>query len=153
MKDITGKLQELLKEGYCTPQIARIAKKTHDPSTTIHYNIKKLEKEGKILTYKAVFDYAKIDQGFCSFVLISLTPDKYNDPEKIAHKIASRPEVESCDIITGDWELVIKVRTSDQNAYYQFVKQVLSQPGIAKTKSLVSFKQIKTEFVESQAHL
>jgi DNA-binding Lrp family transcriptional regulator len=61
--------------------------------------------------------------------------------------------VESCDIITGDWELVIKVRTSDQNAYYQFVKQVLSQPGIAKTKSLVSFKQIKTEFVESQAHL
>ncbi|MAF35477.1 hypothetical protein CMO91_06570, partial [Candidatus Woesearchaeota archaeon] len=121
MKDISSKLQRLLKEGYCTPQIARIAKKTHDPSTTIHYNIKKLEKEGKILTYKAVFDYGKIDEGFCSFVLVTLSSETYGDPEKIAKKIALHPEVESCDIITGDWELIVKIRTKDQNEYYQFI--------------------------------
>ena len=48
MKDITGKLVNLFKSGFCTPQIARIAKKLKEPSTTIHYNIKKLEKEGDI---------------------------------------------------------------------------------------------------------
>jgi len=31
--------------------------------------------------------------------------------------------------------------------FLTFVKRVLSKKGIAKTKSLVSFKQLKTEFV------
>ena len=44
MKNIEPKLISLFKEGYCTPQIARIARKIKEPSTTIHYNIKKLEK-------------------------------------------------------------------------------------------------------------
>jgi len=46
MKDIKPKLIRLFKEGYCTPQIARIAKNIDEPSATIHYNIKKLENEG-----------------------------------------------------------------------------------------------------------
>lgn len=63
MKDIKPRLIELFKEGYCTPQIARIAKRLKEPSTTIHYNIKKLEKEGAIKSYKAVFDYKKLMRG------------------------------------------------------------------------------------------
>ncbi|MEK6963478.1 MAG: hypothetical protein AABX70_03565 [Nanoarchaeota archaeon] len=65
MKDITPKIVELFHQGYATPQIARIAKKLGQPATTIHYNIKKLEKEA-IKAYKAVFDYKKIGQGFCT---------------------------------------------------------------------------------------
>ena len=44
MKDIRQKLIELLKGGYCTPQIAQLARKLNQPSTTLHYNIKRLEK-------------------------------------------------------------------------------------------------------------
>ena len=148
MKDITSKLIELFKSGYCTPQISRIAKKIKQASTTIHYNIKKLEKEGVIKAYKAVFDYKKVGMGFCTFVLLSLAPDQYADPEKIGKELATHPEVESVDICTGDWELVLKVRVKDQDEYYAFVKRVLSRKGIGKTKSLVSFKQLKTEFVQ-----
>src|SRR3989344_595335 len=111
MKDIQPKLIELFKEGNCTPQISVIAKKLKEPSTTIHYNIKKLEKEGAIKAYKAVFDYKKINQGFCAFVLINLAPMEYADPDKIAKELSKHPEVESVDICTGDWEIVIKVRT------------------------------------------
>ena len=82
MKNIKEKLVNLFKTGYCTPQIARIAKKLKEPSTTIHYNIKKLEKEGAVRAYKAVFDYSKIGEGFCSYVLISLSPDEYGNPER-----------------------------------------------------------------------
>ena len=60
MKDIKTKLINLFRKGYCSPQIISIAKKTKEPSTTIHYNIKKLEKEKIIKTYKAIFDYKKI---------------------------------------------------------------------------------------------
>lgn len=150
MKDITPKLIALFKKGYCTPQIARIAKTLKEPSTTLHYNIKKLEKEGKIKTYKAVFDYKKIDEGFCAFVLLKLSPEKYKDPEELSYELAKNPQIESIDIITGEWELILKVRVKDQDEYYSFVKNVLSKEGILKTTTLTSLKQIKSEFIVNE---
>ena len=147
MKDIQPKLIKLFKEGHCTPQIARIAKKLKEPSTTIHYNIKKLEKEGAIKAYKAVFNYKKIDEGFCVFLLISLSPDEYGDPERVGMELAKHPEIESVDVCTGEWEMVVKVRTKDQEEYYNLVKNVISRKGVTKITSLTSLKQLKTNFV------
>jgi len=147
MKDLSPKLIGLFKKGYCTPQIARIAKNLGEPSTTIHYNIKKLEKDGKIRAYKAVFDYKKINEGFCAFVLLRLSSQHYPDPEKIGHQFAKYPEIESVDIITGDWEIILKIRVKDQDEYYSFIKTVLSKEGIIKITTLTSLKQIKSEFI------
>lgn len=122
MKDIAPKLIKLFKEGYCTPQISRIAKKIKEPSTTIHYNIKKLEKEGKIKVYKAVFDYKKINEGHCMYVFINLSKEDYGDPERIAKELAKDDKVESIDICTGDHELLVKLRTKDINEYYEWDK-------------------------------
>jgi DNA-binding Lrp family transcriptional regulator len=151
MKDIQPKLIRLFKEGYCTPQIGRIAREIDEPSTTIHYNVKKLESEGAIKAYKAVFDYRKIHEGFCSFVLIALSSNEYTDPERIADNLAKHNEVESVDILAGDWELLIKVRAKDQDEYYQFLKKVISkEKGIENTNSIISLKQVKTEFIQLQ---
>jgi len=152
MKDIQPKLIRLFKEGYCTPQIGRIAREIDEPSTTIHYNIKKLESEGAIKTYKAVFDYRKIGEGFCVFVLIALSSEEYADPERIANSLARHSEVESVDILAGDWELLVKIRTRDQDEYYQFLKEVISkEKGVENTNSIISLKQVKTEFVKLQS--
>ena len=151
MKDIQPKLIRLFKEGYCTPQIGRIAREIDEPSTTIHYNVKKLESEGAIKSYKAVFDYRKIHEGFCSFVLIALSSNEYTDPERIADNLAKHNEVESVDILAGDWELLIKVRAKDQDEYYQFLKNVISkEKGIENTNSIISLRQVKTEFIQMQ---
>ena len=147
MKDISSKLIRLFKEGYCTPQIARIARKIKEPSTTIHYNIKKLEKDGAIKLYKAVFDYKKIGEGHCAYLLINLSPDEYGNPERVAKEIAKHPNIESVDIVTGDWELIVKVRTKDQDEFYKFLYNLLYKEDFQKTLSLVSLKQFKTEFV------
>ncbi len=148
MKDIRVKLIQLFKKGYCTPQIARIAKLTGEPSTTLHYNIKKLEKEGAIKSYKAVFDYKKIDEGHCTYILANLPKEKYAEPEETAKIIARDPRVESIDICTGDYELLIKLRTKDIDEYYEHVKHLVKRHGFIKIVSLTSLKQIKTEFVE-----
>ena len=147
MKNIKPKLVGLLKAGYCTPQIARIAKRINEPSTTIHYNVKKLEREAAIKTYKAVFDYKKIDEGFCVYVLIKLTAEAGADPDEIAGILARRREVESMDLLAGQWDLVLKIRARDQDEYYQFLKNILALEGIEETTSMISLKQVKTEFV------
>ncbi len=148
MKNITPKLIELFKKGFCTPQIARIAKKLKQPSTTIHYNIKKLEKLGAIKAYKAVFDYKKIDQGHCTYVMINLSQETYGDPESIAKQLAKDPKVESVDICTGDYELIIKLRNKDIDEYYEFMKHIIKKHKFRKSVSMTSLKQVKTGFVE-----
>src|SRR3989338_56137 len=148
MKDIGPKLIDLFKKNYCAPQIAKIAIKLKEPSTTIHYNIKKLEKEGKIKTYKAVFDYKKIGEGHCTYIMVNLIQEKYAEPEEVAKELAKDPRVESIDICTGDYELLVKLRTKDIDEYYEYVKNAIKRHGFAKTISVTSLKQIKTEFVE-----
>ena len=147
MKDLSPKLVSLFRKGFCTPQIARIAKKLKEPSTTIHYNIKKLEREGKIKAYKAVFDYKAINEGFTVFMLIRLSKDNYGNPELIGKKIAEYDCVESVDIITGGWEMVIKARFENQDIYYEFMKSVIKSKDISEVRTLTSLKQLKTEFV------
>ena len=143
MKNIREKLILLLKEGYCTPQIARVAKTLKEPSTTIHYNIKKLEEEKAILSYKAVFDYKKIGQGHCTYLLVNLKPEKYGEPEEAAKEIAKNSHVESVDIITGNYGLIIKLRTKDIDEYYAFAKYAIKKYGISKMISLTSLKEVK----------
>jgi DNA-binding Lrp family transcriptional regulator len=145
MKNIKSKLINLFKKGYCTPQIARIAKAIKEPSSTIHYNIKKLENEGAIKSYKAVFDYKKIDEGFCVYVLINISPDYFDKP--LAEELAKLEEVESASTIAGEWDVILKVRTEDQNEYYDLLKKHISREGITKTLTLTTLKDIKTNFI------
>ena len=147
MKDIRPKLIALFREGYCTPQIGRIAKTINEPASTIHYNIKKLEREGTIKTYKAVFNYKKIDEGFCVYLLIKLTAKAGAHPDKIAGDMAKYEEVESIDLLTGVWDMILKIRTKDQDEYYNLLKSILSREGIAQSMSMTSLRQLKTEFV------
>ena len=147
MKNIKQGLVSLLKEGYCAPRIVSIAKKLKEPSPTIHYNLKQLEKDKVIRSYKAVFDYNLIDEGFCNYVLINLAHNEYGNPERVGSELLNFPQIESIDIVSGEWEMLIKVRTKNVEEFYQFIKNVLSKNGIIKTNSLASLKQLKTEFI------
>ena len=148
MKDIQPRLIRLFKEGYCTPQIGKIARELDEPAATIHYNIKKLENSGTIRTYKAVFDYKKIDEGFCAYMLIALSSSEYAEPERVAAQLSKHREVESVDILAGDWELLLKIRTKNQEEFFEFLKEVVAkEKGIENTNSIISLKQVKTEFV------
>ncbi|MBT3405204.1 Lrp/AsnC family transcriptional regulator [archaeon] len=148
MKNIAPKLIALFKQGFCTPQIAKIAKKLKEPSTTLHYNIKQLEKSGAIKSYKAVFDYKKIGEGHCTYILINLSGENYGNPEVVAKELAKDPKVESIDVCTGDYELLIKLRTKDIDEYYEWIKSKVKKYGFSKSYSITSLKQLKTEFVE-----
>jgi len=147
MKNIQPKLIKLFKKGYCTPQIGRIAREINEPAATIHYNIKKLEKEEAIKTYKAVFDYKKIEEGFCTYLFIKLTAKAGADPDKIVGELARYDEVDSADLLAGEWDIVLRVRTKDQDEYYNVLKSFLRREGVEKSMSVTVLKQVKTDFV------
>jgi DNA-binding Lrp family transcriptional regulator len=82
------------------------------------------------------------------FILVALSSGEYSDPERVARSLAKHREVESVDILAGDWELLLKIRTKDQDAYFEFLKTVISkEQGIENTNSIISLKEIKSEVI------
>ena len=115
--------------------------------------LSKVSKMTSRLIHRGPDDYGywcekNIGMGHCTYLLVNLTQDKYGDPEEITKKIAKEKEVESIDICTGDYELIIKIRNKDIDEYYKFVKMAVKKYGFAKVISLTSLKQVKTEFIE-----
>jgi len=150
MKNIEEELIKELKTGGCTPAITKLAKKLRKPGSTIHFNIKKMEKEKKILAYKAVFNNKNINRGFTAFALVKLSSKAYEKEgftSEIAKRIAKHPGVESVDVLTGEWELIVKLRAKDQNEYFLLVQKCIGSEGIVKVNSLISLEQIKSEYV------
>src|SRR3989338_4135364 len=88
-----------------------------------------------------------LKEGHCTYVLVNLVEGKYGDPEEVAKEIAKNSNVESVDIVTGDYELILKLRSRDIDDYYSFVKFAIKKYYFSNAISLTSLKQIKTEFV------
>ena len=81
---------------------------------------------------------------FCALVLVALTPNAYRDPEKTAQVLARYREVESVDIAAGKWDLILQIRTKNQDMFYEFLKNVISEEnGIVRTSSIISLKRVK----------
>ena len=149
MKNLEKPIIEELNVGSCAPAITKLARKLKQHGSTIHFNIKRMEKEGKILGYKAVFNGQKIEQGFTVFALVKLNDTTYKDPgftERIAKKIARHPEVESVDIMTGDWELLVKIRAKDQKDYFEAARRCIANEGVVKVHSMISLSSLKSEY-------
>jgi len=145
------RLVDALRAGYCVPAVTKLAKRLKQPGSTIHFNIKKMEKDGRIMAYKAVFDKERIGLGFTGFALVKLSERAYTDPDftlKVGRRIAKHPEVESVDVLTGEWELIVKISAKDQKDYFSLVRRCIAGEGISKVNSLISLSQLKSEYVE-----
>jgi DNA-binding Lrp family transcriptional regulator len=135
------KIIEILKENsdFTTRQIA---KKTLLPITTVHHRINKLKAEGVIRKFTIEIDERKLGKNFAAHVLVScdyktLRGEKRNQ-HILAKDILRFPEVERVDIVAGGSDMILRVRTTDVEAYDTFLFNRLQKlNGIDKTQTLV----------------
>jgi len=126
-----------------------IARKIGSPISTVFAKIKRMEDLGIIKEYKTVLDSKKLGKGTTAFVFVSFEyrppeTEKPLDQREIAKKIAKFPEVQELYIITGDWDILIKVKTKDVDDIGKFVLDKLRKiEGIEKTFSCMVYDEIK----------
>jgi Lrp/AsnC family leucine-responsive transcriptional regulator len=139
------KILKLLQEN-CKLTAREIAKKIDSPITTVFAKVKRIENLGVIKNYKAVLDAKKMDKGATAFILASFTyglPEKGRvlSQRKIAYEISKLPEVQEVHIITGNWDILIKVKARDVDAIGKFVVDELRKiKGIEKTLTCMVFE-------------
>jgi len=115
-----------------------IAKNINIPITTVFSKIKRMEQLGIIKGYKAILDSNKLDRGIGAFILVSVSYGIEGSQIDVATEMARFPEVQEVQIITGDWDILIKLRARDVDSIGKFVIDKLRQvKGIQKTLTSV----------------
>ena len=127
----------------------QIAKKINAPITTVFAKIKRMEEMGIIKQYRAILSPEKLNLATAAFILASVSY-RIKDDEKpitqrdVAEEIARFPEVQEVHIITGDWDLIVKLRAENVEAVGKFVVDKLRHiKGLEKTLTCMVFETIK----------
>jgi len=120
-------LEILEKDARATPE--EIAKMTKRDTGKVKQAIKKYEKEGVILKYKAVINKELIreeDSDVRALIEVNILPQKDLGFDKIAERIYSFPEVTSCYLISGTYDLLVVVEGKNMRTVSNFVAEKLS---------------------------
>jgi DNA-binding Lrp family transcriptional regulator len=62
-----------------------------------------------------------------TIVLVALSSRAYRDPQKTANRLARYKEVERVDILTGNWDLALEVKTKIRKHFTIFSKEQSSK--------------------------
>jgi len=127
----------------------QIAKKISSPITTVFAKTKRMEELGVIKQYRAILAPEKLNLGTAAFILASVSYRTKNDDipvsqRDVAEEIARLPEVQEVYIITGDWDLLVKLRAENVDAVGRFVVDKLRLiKGLEKSLTCMVFETVK----------
>jgi DNA-binding Lrp family transcriptional regulator len=120
-------LEILAKDARSTAEdIAKMLKKKPD---AVKQAIKKYEKEGVILKYRAVINQELVkdaDSAVRALIEVNIAPQKDVGFDKIAERIYSFAEVSSCYLISGTYDLLLIVEGKDLHTVARFVAEKLA---------------------------
>jgi DNA-binding Lrp family transcriptional regulator len=137
---------DALKKNAKAP-ITQISKNTGLPGTTVHNRINRLRKDGIIKEYTIKVDNKKIGRGISAYVSVVLSYDSLRKSgiteEAQTLKMGKMPCVEEANTVTGDYDIMLKVRSSNIDELNEFVTKTLrSFQGVQKTKTIVILKEL-----------
>lgn len=131
-------LHELQRDGRAS--ISDIAKRLKRPRTTIGERITRLEREGVIKGYKAIIDPSKLGYRFLAFVMLKVrrgaTLEGRSNQEALAQRILADtrkardlPYVEEAHIVTGAYDIILKVWATKWEELTHFLIRYLASIG------------------------
>ena len=127
----------------CRMTAREIARKINSPITTVFAKMRRMEHLEVIKEYKAILDSKKLNFGTTAFILASFSYRNGETPlsqRVIAEQIARFPEVQDVHIISGDWDILIKIKEESVDAVGNFVIDKLrTVKGIEKTLTCMVF--------------
>jgi Lrp/AsnC family leucine-responsive transcriptional regulator len=106
--------------------------------------LRRLEELGVITGYRAVLDPIRIGQAHVAFVEVKLSDTREAALQAFNRAVLTIPEVEECHMIASRFDYLLKVRTSDIQAYRRVLAERLSAlPHVASTSTYVAMEAVK----------
>jgi Lrp/AsnC family leucine-responsive transcriptional regulator len=116
------------------------------PRTTVQDRINRLKRMGVIKGFTVKLDKVKLGKSALAFVLVSFMPGSDISQKALAHEIAMLDDVEEVHLITGEWDILLKVRGSSIKEIGDLVIDKLrGMRGVAKTLTCVAVHSAKED--------
>lgn len=126
--------------------ITDIGKKIKIPRVTVHDRINKMINNGVIKSFTAIPDYYKLGLSCKVFIFVSFKADANISQKELANRIAKLSGVFEVHIISGEYDLLLKVRGASLDEIGKLVIEKIRQmKGVGKTLTFACFETIKEE--------
>ena len=125
--------------------IGEIAAMTGMTETEVAEVIAEYEKDGTIRGYKAVVNWDRTDRDFVTALIeVRLTPQRDKGFDRMAARIYRYPQVRSCYLMSGSYDLTVIVEGASLKEVAMFVSEKLSViDGVLSTATHFVLKKYK----------
>jgi DNA-binding Lrp family transcriptional regulator len=117
------------------------------PRATVQERIRKLERSGVILQYTARVAHDKLGLPATAFVLVSFLPGGSVSQRELAQRIARLEGVAEVHVISGEWDILLKVRGASMEEIGRLViDRLRTVPGVGRTVTCASFWTVRETY-------
>lgn len=112
---------------------------------TVHERIRRLKEEGYIKRVVAILDRKKVNKSLIAFSQVLLHNHTAETLAKFEKEVSKFPEVMECFQMTGTFDFILRVATSDMDAYHDFYRNKLAKlPNITTVQSFFVLSETKS---------
>ncbi|WP_411966108.1 Lrp/AsnC family transcriptional regulator [Haloferax sp. YSMS24] len=122
--------------------LSEIARRLDMGSATIHERVRSLEEHGYIREYRAILDPKLLGIDQVAFVQVETTAGRFSE---VAERLAEHREVQEVHEITGDADLLLKVRVTETDELSDFLSTLGESDGVRKSATNVSLRTVKED--------
>lgn len=137
-------LVELQHQGRLS--IVDLAQRVHLTKTPCAERVRRLEGAGYIKDYQANLQPQLLDCAYESFVQVTLSQTTTDVLDAFNRAVRDIDEIQSCHMIAGGFDYLLKVRAKDVMHYRQILGSKLSGlPGVLQTHTYVVMESVKDD--------
>lgn len=122
--------------------LSEIARRLDMGTATIHERTKSLEEEGYIREYRAMLDPELLDINEVAFLQICTEAGRFSE---VAERLAEHSAIQEIHEITGDADLLLKVRVRDKTGLTDLLTEIGRFDGVESTETSVALRSVKEE--------
>ena len=143
LDDIDVEILKILQKD-CRVTLDQMSKMLNVPKSTLHYRIKRLEKQGVIEGYYAKINPAKLGK---EYITVTLVRAKYGPGyhKKVGEKLAKLPGVWAVYFVLGETDFIVLTRSNSRETFMKTLEQMINSKEIERTSTMVVTEIIKED--------
>ncbi len=135
-------LREIQNDGRMP--VVELAERVNLSKSPCLKRLRRLEKEGYIRRYIAELDAKKMAQGYLMYIQVKMANTTRAKLEEFNKAVQSIPQIQSCHMVSGGYDYLLKVRTRDMDEYrMMFVDVICALPAVAQTSTYPVMEEVK----------
>jgi Lrp/AsnC family leucine-responsive transcriptional regulator len=103
--------------------------------SAVHQRVRRLEQDGVIKGYAAVFD--PVDIGLPLTAFVSIKPFDAAAPDDVPQRLEQLSAIEACHSVAGDENYILKVRVASPAALEELLQQIRTMAGVSTRTTVV----------------